>query len=499
MTKQYEDKEWLLKEFIIKNRSISSIAKENFVSDYIISKYCKKFNIVKNKKYLDKSWLIKKYIEENKTAYEIGEICNISQDMISLKLRQFNIKKDTDSIIETRKKTMLNKYGASTSFESEEILSKINKTKIEKYGTINTSALKEVKEKMVQTSFDRYGVETYLNTEESRKILKNENLKNNREKNIFGESTRYWSNKYDVNNYAIIKWDKSNKNRTKEDFISYLENFKKVATDIENIFIDKFGIDLYNNFFNYKEYPELRYKPDFKFNNKLAVNVDGLYWHSELFVDNKYHFEMREQYEKRGLKLLQFRADEIIDKIDIVQSILNYQLNKIINIIYARNTVVKSITQKNASNFLKNNHRMGTISANHIGLYFNEELVSIFSYREKNGILNVDRYCTKINTVITGGFGKLLKHVTLNNKNLEKIYFWVDLRYGTGEFLKNFNFKHKKDTLGWKWTDKHNTYNRLRCRANMDERGLSQAEYASELGWVKIYDAGQRLYIKEIK
>ena len=73
---------------------------------------------------------------------------------------------------------------------------------------------------------------------------------------------------------------------------------------------------------------------------------------------------------------------------------------------------------------------------------------------------------------------------------------WVDLRYGNGDSLKKVGFKIEKETLGWKWTDLHNTYNRLKCRANMDERCLTQAEHASELGWVKIYDAGQRLYAK---
>jgi hypothetical protein len=61
-------------------------------------------------------------------------------------------------------------------------------------------------------------------------------------------------------------------------------------------------------------------------------------------------------------------------------------------------------------------------------------------------------------------------------------------------------FTKKKEVLSWKWADirsKH-TYNRLKCRANMDSRNLSEKEYASELGWVKIYDAGQALFIKQI-
>ena len=81
--------------------------------------------------------------------------------------------------------------------------------------------------------------------------------------------------------------------------------------------------------------------------------------------------------------------------------------------------------------------------------------------------------------------------------DMKDLHYWADLRYGTGNYLKNIGFEHIKDTLGWKWTDyRCRTYNRLKCRANMDARKLTQAEHAEELGWVKIYDAGQRLWVR---
>lgn len=67
----------------------------------------------------------------------------------------------------------------------------------------------------------------------------------------------------------------------------------------------------------------------------------------------------------------------------------------------------------------------------------------------------------------------------------------MDLRYGTGNGLKQLGFKLVSVTLGWKWTDTFNTYNRLYCRANMDERRLSENEYAKEMKLFRIYDAGQ--------
>ncbi|MEM4359960.1 MAG: hypothetical protein QXT45_05475 [Candidatus Bilamarchaeaceae archaeon] len=64
--------------------------------------------------------------------------------------------------------------------------------------------------------------------------------------------------------------------------------------------------------------------------------------------------------------------------------------------------------------------------------------------------------------------------------------------------MEKMGFVKVKDILGWEWTDLKTTYNRLQCRANMDERKLKEKEYAAELGWFKIYDAGQRLFEKDL-
>ena len=87
---------------------------------------------------------------------------------------------------------------------------------------------------------------------------------------------------------------------------------------------------------------------------------------------------------------------------------------------------------------------------------------------------------------------------SLLTKQIIEIHNWVDLRYGTGNHLQEKGFIKIRDTLGWKWTDNEKTFNRLRCRANKDARKLTQQAHADELGWTKIYDAGQRLWIKNL-
>lgn len=447
------------------SKSISSIASELQISKAMVYYYGKKFNLKREKIYHNPEWLQKKYIEENLSMREIGELVGKGKDVIGLLLKKYDITKSNEDIVLRRRATMQDRYGGPTPLESDILLEKINKTKVEKYGTINTSSLNAVKFKLPKTV------------------------------NIYGKPANYWSKKYGVPRTNVLSLFRANlnENENEKNFINLLNNYSPKITDIENIFSTKFGLDIHNRYFDLENYPNLKYKPDFVLSKKIALNVDGLYWHSEHnSVHKRYHFKMREDYEREGLRIFQFREDEIKNKFEIVKSIINNALNEIKEKIYARKTEIRKVSNNDAKDFLNKNHLMGCISSNHIGLFYNNTLVSIMSYKIRNKKLKVDRFCSKINTVVVGGFSKLLKE--LKKMDIFHIDYWVDLRYGTGNHMLNKGFLFEKETLGWKWTDFRNTYNRLRCRANMDKRNLSQKEYAEELGWVKIYDAGQRLY-----
>jgi hypothetical protein len=121
------------------------------------------------------------------------------------------------------------------------------------------------------------------------------------------------------------------------------------------------------------------------------------------------------------------------------------------------------------------------------------------SYRLVGRRLIIERLSSELDTVVIGGFSKMLSYLERNlYGKYDEIHYWVDLRYGVGSFLLQHGFKKDHDVLSWKWTDNKATYNRLACRANMDSRCLSEKEHAKELKWSKIYDAGQRLYIKKL-
>jgi hypothetical protein len=245
-----------------------------------------------------------------------------------------------------------------------------------------------------------------------------------------------------------------------------------------------------------KKIDDLKYKPDFKLNERVYLNVDGLYWHSEEHKEKKYHFEMREWFESRGMRILQFRENEIRDKWGIVKGIIDAVMGRVENRVGARECEIVRMDAKECYDFYEKWHLKGGIKVGGYGLKYKDEVVAVISTKKIGDIVKVERFCVKAGWSVSGGYSKLLNKAMENYEGVVKVQSWVDLRYGDGHSLEKMGFVRVKDTLGWEWTDFESTHNRLRCRANMDERGLSEKEHANELGWVRIYDAGQRLFEK---
>lgn len=238
--------------------------------------------------------------------------------------------------------------------------------------------------------------------------------------------------------------------------------------------------------------PEVPYRFDFKLSEKVFLNVDGLYWHCEEKVKPSYHYDMRASAEKAGLRLIQIREHELRNKPRVVKSIIDAVIGRTSHKLSARKCVVRSVSHKEAEGFYEVHHMMGSIKAKHIGLYTRiGVLVALISYKKKGNGIDISRFCSRTNFIVRGALSKLLKAVEKNAPEAEFIEYWVDLRYGDGKSVENLGYTRELDQKGgFSWTDFSTTYNRLRCATRAR---------AQELGWRKIYDAGQRKYVKKLK
>jgi len=397
---------------------------------------------------------------------------------------------------ENRTKTMLSKYGVVNNSQLPEYKEKFRSTMLSRYGVENALKSPELRDKVKKTNVSRYGADwKHVQTEKARAgLLKKYGVNNpgkiNARPVFSGKNAHEISKEKDVPVCLIYRYLKEHGIEATEDWI---ENHKSYKSILETQF-QKTIENLPS--FNKKICDDLKYKPDFKLSEDTYIDVDGLIYHSDLYKkDNKYHINKRIDYENVGLRLLQFRQDEIKERPLIIQSMIG-NIKKSNTRIFARKCSLQEIEFKEASEFLERTHLMGKGPASRaLGLFYDNKLVSVMTFKETKTGSEIVRYSNELNTSIIGGFSKLCKFLEAFGG---EIVSFVDLRYATGESLEKNAFKRSGTTLGWKWTDGVKTFNRLYCKANMDARGLSEKEYAKELGLYKIYDAGQAKYVKTL-
>lgn len=519
MKKAAIDKDWLYQKYIVENLSWIELAKIANCSPHFINKMVKQYGFKKSEDQIKAArvkTLKDKYGVENiahsKQHQEKAKKTNLQRygvenpfqsKEVKDKIKETNLQKygvenpsQADEIKEKKKQTTLENFGVESPLQNKDLVKRLKETIFEKYGTDCTLKVPEVKKKAEESFIQRYGVDNPFKSDEIKKRIKETQAKNGTITLIFGETPSAWSAKYGIPDCSIYNWIKAYPDCTEEEFHNFCKTYEQKISDIESLVKIYLNIDFWNKTPGHS----LNYKPDFKLSDNLFLNADGLYWHCEKNVPDDYHFVMRQKFESAGLRLFQFRADEIYFKMPIIKSMIANALNQSSQKIGARKTILQEVSTEEAEKFLNQNHIKGYKSAKHLGLYYKEELVSIMSYKKGSSkdytFLKIERFCSKIDTNVVGAFSKLIKEVSKIVGPLP-IHYWVDLRYGTGNFLKNHGFTLERETRGWDWTDLKATFNRMRCRANMDERNLSEKDQAAELGWVKIWDAGQRLYIKK--
>jgi hypothetical protein len=441
-----------------------------------------------------------------------GKQARINEDPKYKEIRKQKLKeklsKDGIEIIRKRQNTLIEKYGSKKFSEIESIRENISK------GVKKACLEKNLVQKRQQTNLAKYGSTNFLTSEAGTKIVNEMSLR------LFGTPYPFQNKEHRLK--AIEYQTRILSCGTLiHEFVAQHSNSKYINRYLAYKVFDELGEQAFVDFCNkapfqtilehvtqkllqasyYNRFPskELRYKPDFiiqENSKEVYINVDGLYWHSELEKLYTYHSRLRKEFQKHEKRILQFREDEINNKPEIVSSIVANIVGRQMHKFNARSCNIRKVDSNESAIFLENNHLMGKISAITYGLYYQDTLLSVIAIKRKEEDIEIARFGSKNFCNIRGGFSKLLKFV-IKKYNPKKIISFCDLRYADGHSYEKLGFKLESISQGWQWTDFQNTFNRRKCRANMDERGLSEREYANEKGWAKIYDAGQAKYVLE--
>lgn len=239
--------------------------------------------------------------------------------------------------------------------------------------------------------------------------------------------------------------------------------------------------------------------------HKLAIEHNGLFWHSEEKVGTKYHREKSAACNDIGMKLFHVYQDEWKHRKEIVKSMLAYRVGQISKSIPARKLTARTLSPKEAREFFEANHLSGHVLASaYHGLVDGDEdvicAISLrFPFHKKNrDAVEIARFATKTFTTCPGGFSKLLKCAIKFARIVKrsKLITYADLNIGDGKTYSSNGFTYIHDTpLSYWYTDGNRRYNRFKYRA---QNGMTEREYASACGVWRIYGAGSSLFEMEL-
>jgi hypothetical protein len=176
-----------------------------------------------------------------------------------------------------------------------------------------------------------------------------------------------------------------------------------------------------------------------------------------------------------------------------------------------------SSNKTKVKDFLKENHIQGnTPFEKCFGLVYNDEIISVMTFGHKRGCRGgkqtngneweLSRFCNKMNTVVIGGAGKLLKHFE-KMVNPEIIYSYSSNDISNGNLYKKLDFKEDSISIPY-WYVEPKTLNRYHrtsfTKREITRKGMTsdtkftESEVMKKYNFLKIYDSGMTKWVKHL-
>lgn len=237
--------------------------------------------------------------------------------------------------------------------------------------------------------------------------------------------------------------------------------------------------------------------------HKLAIEFNGLYWHSEEHKPKDIHIEKTNLCEEKGIELFHIWEDDWNSKRSIVMSMILHKLNKSPFKIGARKCTIKKVSGSDARKFLEENHLQGySSSSKNLGLYYNEDLVSLMTFNKPRFNKSIDwelvRFANKINTSVVGAFSKLFRSFVSENEG--SIVTYADRCYSQGNVYESNGFKLYKINPPSYWyvvdngSKKVSRTHFIKSKLKDFDQSMSEKEIVDLIGIKKIWNSGTKTY-----
>lgn len=425
----------------------------------------------------------------------------------------------TDEFKEKSVKTNNKRYGVDHHTKSKEYLNKVRASNNKKYGTDYYTQTDEFRKKSTETNNKKYGSSHHMKYKKEKGILKLQSKE--KEFELYDNYKNYLKLVKISKGELIYKSEKCGHEFSINKQLLYLRNKKnmKICTICNSkdscntsYYESEIHEFLHDNNINFRKnekniIPPLEidiYIPEYK----VGIEFNGLYWHSDLYKDSKYHYDKTINCNNKNIQLIHVWEDDWIYKKDILKSMILNKLGKTEKKIYARKCDIRLVSNIEKKLFLDNNHLQGNSNSSiNIGLYYEGSLVSIMTFGKlrknlgnvsKKGYFELIRYCNVLNSNVVGGASKLLNYFK-KNYYFESIITYSKNDYSDGNLYKKLGFSYIHETgCGYTYVGsskiRENRYkfNKHTLIKEGFDSNKSEKEIMVDRGYYRVYDSGNK-------
>lgn len=327
-----------------------------------------------------------------------------------------------------RNNTMIERYGGWSGMWTNERLNKRSLTNLQRYGVAHASQSGAVREKISSNHSKKLPPMDIDNRDVLIKLHHHDQL-----------ALKYIAELYDVSPSVISE-------RCKEHNVDVITFYKSTPQIKIERWLESINVEFRSNDRAVISPHELDI---FIPSHNIAIEVDGIRWHSELHgKDRRYHLHKTNKCLTQNVQLLHFWDIEVVQKWEIVTSMIKHKLGMHSQSIGARKCEIVPISSSAARSFCDENHIQGGInSTNALALKYNEQMVAIAAFgpsRFERNVTELLRFCTLRNVSVPGGLGRLV--MAYVNQNKTDLVTYCDKRYGTGIGYSAIGFERLRDT-----------------------------------------------------
>ena len=242
--------------------------------------------------------------------------------------------------------------------------------------------------------------------------------------------------------------------------------------------------------------------------HNLAIEFDGMIWHSERFGKSKnYHLTKTQLAESKGYHLIHIFEDEWLEHKDIVLNKIRHFLGKDTDrpVIGARKCTIKKVSKAEAESFLNTYHIQGYVpSTAYYGAFYEDKLIGVMTFKqEKPNEWNLTRFSTDTSYRLPGLASKIFKQFVKDYNPIE-VKTFLDRRWSHGDVnvYDRMGFKLTKTlppdyryVVGNQRIHKFNFRKHILNKKYGLPLSMTEKEMTEKLGFYRIWDCGLYKYV----